>query len=429
MEHASSRFVAEDALVLGVPFDLTAYSHGDIAQMGDRNGTMGHLDRRCGSAATFDAIDEIAMYTLAFVQALLIRSDGLELLHILSVGQADCSVGPFETHPGGLVGYNYSQAIGIVTLEIEFRGRVPEGIAARVDSSAFHRLWARIVHARPPMRHVDKVGAPVGDLPAGIVVDPAEGPVTTLARIWGPGGRTQPHIVIQPLRDGHWRWRILIAWIMMASGQANVDRVEFADAAVAHEVAAHAARLAAAPLAAALEDSAVTLDRVGHGSTFDYAVAQRLLAIYVLAASGCGDGNERMPMIRGGDHDSVDILAAQKIAEVAIAVTAPVRSGRGLLGVVFFDQIHRRAQSPMPIFLIVAAALVRIADRNDLNIGLAQEVLQIDCTHAADADSAHGDPIARRHRAGVAQSRRRDHIGKPQGSAASCDLLDEITTG
>ncbi len=55
------------------------------------------------------------------------------------------------------------------------------------------------------------------------------------------------------------------------------------------------------------EDTYVSLDNV---------------AVSIIPAPG--DGNERMPMVRRGDHDGVDILATQKIAEVAIAVTTLV---------------------------------------------------------------------------------------------------------
>ena len=63
----------------------------------------------------------------------------------------------------------------------------------------------------------------------------------------------------------------------------------------------------------------------GHTS-FGDRISQRFLAIYVFSGLTRMDGSQSMPMVRGSDLDSVDILTLQQILVKLILITTLVHS-------------------------------------------------------------------------------------------------------
>ena len=75
------------------------------------------------------------------------------------------------------------------------------------------------------------------------------------------------------------------------------------------------------PPGPALEDATLGPHQIADEPTFADARGQRLLAVDVLPGPGGGDGDQRVPVIRGRDHDRVDVVPREQLAEIAGAVT------------------------------------------------------------------------------------------------------------
>ena len=105
----------------------------------------------------------------------------------------------------------------------------------------------------------------------------------------------------------------------------------------------------------------------------------RLLALDVLAGADRHDAHQRVPVVGGGDHHRVDVVAGEDLAEV-------VGGGAVLVAVVFVDHALGPAQ----------VAAVDVADGEDPGVLLLQVVAEVAAgAVAADADEADGDLVAR----------------------------------
>ena len=89
----------------------------------------------------------------------------------------------------------------------------------------------------------------------------------------------------------------------------DVDRMNPADPAIAHQFAGLAETLVRALLAAGLEDRAETARGVGHGARLGDGMRHRLLAVDVLAGADGGQGDDRVPVVGGDDEDRVEVGA------------------------------------------------------------------------------------------------------------------------
>src|SRR5262249_50033487 len=160
---------------------------------------------------------------------------------------------------------------------------------------------------------VGVMAAPVGDLAARVVVDPAEIDVTAGRRVGGLGGGAEPEIVVEALGHGFGLLPVAgLAVVGSAAGQAATDRLQIADPAVADQLAGAAEIAVGTLLAAGLENAAMLLDRVRHGSALGDGQRERLLAINVLAGAGGGDDRDGVPVIRRANNHSVHVLARQQ---------------------------------------------------------------------------------------------------------------------
>src|SRR4051794_10616984 len=102
--------------------------------------------------------------------------------------------------------------------------------------------------------------APVRQLSARIVVNPAEIDETASRRIGRFRCRAEPHLVIESLRDG---FRLLVVAgapiIGPPTRQAAAYRLQFADTPIPHQFTRDAEILVGTLLAARLEDTLVLL--------------------------------------------------------------------------------------------------------------------------------------------------------------------------
>ena len=92
--------------------------------------------------------------------------------------------------------------------------------------------------------------------------------------------------------------------------------VDLADPAVLHELDRLDHRRPAAVHRADLHDLVVALRGVDHLPAFPHGVRRGLLDVDVLAGLQRPDGRERVPVVRHGDDDGVDVLVVEDAAEV-----------------------------------------------------------------------------------------------------------------
>ena len=145
-------------------------------------------------------------------------------------------------------------------------------------------------------------------------------------------------------------------------------------------------------LAAGLEDALVLARRVDAPLALGERERERLLAVDVLARLARLDRRDRVPVLRRGDADGVDVLARDQLAEVGVRVAALVV---GLL-----------AEYAFSTRLLACSRRVRVhlADRQRLHVAEPEQLGQVVVVgHLAAADEADGDPLAGRFVAAAAQ--------------------------
>ncbi len=173
--------------------------------------------------------------------------------------------------------------------------------------------------AHAPLGAVGVVAAPVGDLAAGVIVDPAEVDVAPRRRIGGLGRRAEPDVVLESF--GHRLGLLVVAGLGVvgpAAGQADADRAQVADPAVAHQLAGAAEPPVRTLLAAGLENDVRLVDRVAHRAALGDRERQRLLAVDVLLGLAGLDDHDRVPVVGSADLDGVDIRRPEDLAKIGV---------------------------------------------------------------------------------------------------------------
>ncbi len=231
------------------------------------------------------------------------------------------------------------------------------------------------------------VGAPARDHAGAelLAAEPARAVVAflrvnALLRVVHVGGRAQPHLVVEVLRDGH----LGLLGARGVAGEAYRHRLELADAPVADELGRVAELGRGALLAADLEDAPGAVDRVAEGPALGDRERGRLLEVDVLAGLDGGDRGERVPVIRCADEDGVHVLVRQQLPVVGIGRDAIVGPAR-LLRVVAVHEDPRVLDPPA----------VEVADGHDpggVVLPHARHVVRP--RDAPGADRAHVDAVA-----------------------------------
>ena len=95
-----------------------------------------------------------------------------------------------------------------------------------------------------------------------------------------------------------------------------------------------------------------------------------------------------MPVVRGGDHHAVNVLAGQQFTEIVI----------GRAAVVLPAGLRRRVVGFDDLLALVAARLVHVAHRQQLHVAVADQPRQMPAPHTPAPDQPQGEPVTRRHR-------------------------------
>ena len=172
---------------------------------------------------------------------------------------------------------------------------------------------------------------------------------------------------------------------ILADVQARLEaqaarHVDLADAAVLHELDRLAHGGPAAVHRAGLHDLVVGARGVRHQAAFQDGVRGRLLDVDVLAGLERPDGGERVPVVRRGDDDGVDVLVVEHAPEILREARLERR-----------DVLEQRR--------VVGArgeqVLVDVAERLDLDVLQFREAPLEPVALAADTDAGAHDLVVR----------------------------------
>src|ERR1035438_492852 len=194
-----------------------------------------------------------------------------------------------------------------------------------------------------PLRNVGMMAAPIGDLAAGIIENPAKVYETPRRGIGRFGRWPEPHIVIETIGN---RLGVLpiagFPEIGRTARQTASHGLQLADAAVANDFASLTKPRIGALLAPTLKDPVVGFHGVTHGAAFGDGERKRLLPVNILTRARRFNHGNRMPVIRQGDENGIDILARDHFAEVVVGGAAFVQAGPLVASIVPFNQHPRR---------------------------------------------------------------------------------------
>ena len=232
---------------------------------------------------------------------------------------------------------------------------------------------------------------------AGVIEYPAKIHMAAARGIRGLGRWPEPHVVVEAI--GH-RLRVLpslrAAKIGCAAGQAAEHGMEFADGAVADNLAGLTEADVGALLAPTLEYAFVVVHRVGHSATFGNRQRQRLLAVDILAGARRLNDRNGMPMVWQRNEHSVDIVAIQDFAKIFIGGAAFVSAGPFLTRVMPIANDAGRLPPRHTAIPITRRLLVNVADRHHLHALVAQKELHVPDALVARADDGHRNAVVGR---------------------------------
>ena len=244
-----------------------------------------------------------------------------------------------------------------------------------------------LIVAKRPLHDVKMMRTPVAHAAAAVfaIMPPFGIPLGHAARtqngvVRPHGSRSQPQIPIQAGLGGFFRQ---VAGNRRAA-HGHLGMRHRADHAVAHQFAGGAKFAHGTLHAADLENSIVGAHGLHHRPAFQHGMRHGFLAVNILAGPGRRNGHERVPMIRRGDDDGINILPRQQIAEILVGVAAFVGAGIGVLGVGGFHGLFRQLQP----------GAVHIAHGEHADVLARETGVHQAVTLLADTDEAEGDLFA-----------------------------------
>ena len=211
-------------------------------------------------------------------------------------------------------------AIGVLVREgegewggVEAAGFWPSGLEVGEGDGAAGVLVER------PLDDVEVVSTEVGDVAAGVVVEPAPVRVEAGGAERSVCGGAEPEVVVQSVGDrGGLGLGGVAVVVAVITGEADADLFEFAETAIADEFGGHAEVNVTALLGAGLPDDIGLANGVAHEAAFGDGEGEGLFAVDVFAGAGGGDGVEGVPVVGSGDLDGVDVWTGEEVTEVFV---------------------------------------------------------------------------------------------------------------
>ena len=247
----------------------------------------------------------------------------------------------------------------------------------------------RLIHTKRPLSDIIMMSAHVGVSATGVfaVTAPRREMIMNAARaqrgiVKPRRSCSKPHV---PVEAGLHLFRGEIA-PFAGSADAHCDSLDFAEASAADDLDSFAklAKDVRALLTAGLQDAAMLAHGIDAAFRLSNRVRQWFLAVNVFASLASLNEGNGVPVVRRGDHDSINVFAGEQLAEVRIF-------GAALPSRVF-------GISRLDSFLCVSAAvLVHLADSHCLDVAELQQRAQVKIIrHLAAADKANNGSLAGR---------------------------------
>jgi hypothetical protein len=230
------------------------------------------------------------------------------------------------------------------------------------------------------------VDAPAGDEAQGVIVVEPPGFAVLGAfhrGVGGLGGRAEPGVVI----DGWGRLGWFRGSARLAGAAPDVHVFERADLSTANELAGLPELAAGSLLGSELEHAAVGLEGLAKQLIFLDGEAEGFLDVHVLAGPGGGEGYGHVPVVGGGDQDTVDVFAVEQLCEFG--------AGFGVVVLVGLVDLA---------FCTCEGVLFDVAEGEHLAVLLREEVPHDPPALGAGADTADTDPVVRAGEAFAAES-------------------------
>jgi len=310
----------------------------------------------------------------------------------------------------GAIGKLHDDAAGVFHEDLRVNGLALAGAAGvglfqdrRLERLALgpnlHRT--AVVHAQCPLDHVEPVAAPACHLAAGelLEADPTRlGPGGIEVRVVGRGHRSAPHFPVDAV--GH---RLGGQVAGPGAGVVLGDYLfDLPGPARPNHRAADDVRLYRPLLAAGLEDALVLADGLDDLPALGYRQRHGLFGVDILACLGGMDAHKGPPVVVGGRHDGVDVLALKQFPVVLVSFRAVLL--RPLAGT---RKVH-----------------VRDGDHGVVAVAGNQPAAL-----AADADIAQADPVVGARLAWFAQHVRRYEHGRRHNDGCGRTAAQERPAG
>ncbi len=244
-----------------------------------------------------------------------------------------------------------------------------------VDGFAVHFDRAAAFGVVGPLRRVEQVRAPIRNHAAGIILNPAKVVMHAIRRVGLERRRAEPHLVIEFLGHGH---RRVLHLRERTLRQDHFDALQLADATIAHEFG-HAVILRHGTIfGARLKNFFVFAD--GFDQQFAFINRERrFLALHILARLNRHDADDRVPMVRRGNHHRINVFAREYLPEI-------LRHETIFALVAIVDRLLRAEEM----------LFIHVARRDDLRILVPQIRPEIPADAMIPrADEADGDAVVR----------------------------------
>ena len=237
---------------------------------------------------------------------------------------------------------------------------------------------------------------PIEQVAAAGVVVPAPFPVNPASDIGHQLRRPDPCLVVQFGRRGAGQHILgLRDPATLSAGQADFNPRNLPDQPIAHDLGRLVKRAYGSLPGAGLPDAVVGLHGPDNGLLLGNGAGERFLSVNVLLLPGGLDGRQRVPMIRHGQHDRVNIPPGHQLAVILIRLAA-------LVLIMAVDLAGE----------VLQMLAIHIAGGDHPAILQGQEGTGVAGSHAPAADHSQGDARGGSRFAGTPQRRSRDEGGE-----------------
>ena len=179
-QHPVGLLIVNKPFYVRIPLQVSSQPHRYIAQMTNRDRAMRSFDWSDRLFAREHAVYEIAGVIIASIQVNFIWSDDgieqrLRTCIVTSAVRPYPAFRAFESHAAAkFIGNDKLDAVLVDALEIEAPGRIIQSVTCEIALSVYNLDRPGILCAHSPLGYVGMMASPIGDLPAGVVENPAE---------------------------------------------------------------------------------------------------------------------------------------------------------------------------------------------------------------------------------------------------------------